>query len=48
LVAGGAIAGRHVLARGLWQIAFGAGNLTGLMGLRFAEYADGAAQMVQP
>jgi hypothetical protein len=43
LVAGGAIAGRHVMARGLWEIAFGTGNLTGLVGLRFAEYASGAA-----
>jgi succinoglycan biosynthesis protein ExoM len=34
----GAIAGRHVAARGLWQLAFGAGNLTGLLGVRFAEY----------
>jgi succinoglycan biosynthesis protein ExoM len=42
LLAGGAVAGRHVAARGLWHIAFGAGNLTGLLGLRFAEYAAGA------
>jgi GT2 family glycosyltransferase len=42
LLAAGAVAGRHVAARGLWQIAFGAGNLTGLFGLRFAEYAAAA------
>ena len=39
----GAVAGRHVAIRGLWHLAFGAGNLTGLLGLRFAEYAAGAA-----
>jgi hypothetical protein len=44
LLAGGAVAGRHVLARGLWHITFAAGNLTGLVGLRFAEYADDAAE----
>ena len=42
LLAAGAIAGRHVAARGLWQIAFGAGNLTGLLGVRFAEYTPAA------
>ena len=34
---------RHVAVRGLWQLAFGAGNLTGLLGVRFNEYAAGAA-----
>jgi GT2 family glycosyltransferase len=29
---------RHVAARGLWHIAFGAGNLTGLVGVRTYEY----------
>lgn len=38
LLAAGAFAGRHVAARGLWQLAFGAGNLTGLLGIRFVEY----------
>jgi hypothetical protein len=39
LLASGVIAGRHVAARGLWHLAFGIGNLTGLLGLRFAEYS---------
>lgn len=38
LLAAGLVAGRHLAARGLWQIAFGAGNLTGLLGVRYAEY----------
>jgi GT2 family glycosyltransferase len=42
LLVAGAVAGRHVAARGLWQLATGAGNLTGLLGLRFAEYAPDA------
>jgi glycosyltransferase involved in cell wall biosynthesis len=43
LLIAGAVAGRHVAARGLWHLAFGVGNLTGLLGFRFAEYATGAA-----
>jgi GT2 family glycosyltransferase len=38
LVAAGLVGGRHIAARGLWHLAFGAGNLTGLAGVRFAEY----------
>ena len=30
--------GRHMLVRSLWYMCFGAGNLTGLAGLRFYEY----------
>jgi succinoglycan biosynthesis protein ExoM len=43
LLAASPIAGRHVAARGLWHLAFGAGNLTGLAGLRFAEYKPAGA-----
>lgn len=30
--------GRHQVVRSLWYMAFGAGNLTGLLGLRYDEY----------
>lgn len=30
--------GRHMVVRSLWYVCFGAGNLTGLAGLRFYEY----------
>ena len=30
--------GRHMVVRSLWYVCFGAGNLTGLAGLRFQEY----------
>lgn len=38
LLVGSVAGGRHMAARGLWHLAFGAGNLTGLAGIRFAEY----------
>lgn len=34
----GALLGRHVLVRGLYQVAFGAGNLAGLLGHHLREY----------
>lgn len=42
LLVGAPLAGRHVAVRGLWQLAFGAGNLSGLLGVRFAEYTPAA------
>ncbi|HEX2095675.1 MAG TPA: glycosyltransferase family 2 protein, partial [Longimicrobiaceae bacterium] len=30
--------GRHMVVRSLWYVCFGAGNLTGLTGLRYHEY----------
>lgn len=30
--------GRHMMIRSLWYVCFGAGNLTGLVGLRYDEY----------
>ncbi len=30
--------GRHMVVRSLWYVCFGAGNLTGLTGLRYQEY----------
>lgn len=32
------IFGRHMMVRSLWYVCFGAGNLTGLTGLRYDEY----------
>ena len=32
------ILGRHMLVRSLWYVCFGAGNLTGLVGVRYHEY----------
>jgi succinoglycan biosynthesis protein ExoM len=41
LLVAGAVAGRDVAVRGLWHLAYGAGNLTGLLGLRFDEVRGG-------
>lgn len=30
--------GRHAVVRSLWYVSFGAGNLTGLLGVRYYEY----------
>ncbi|HEX8452834.1 MAG TPA: glycosyltransferase family 2 protein [Longimicrobium sp.] len=32
------VMGRHMMVRSLWYVCFGAGNLTGLAGLRYDEY----------
>jgi succinoglycan biosynthesis protein ExoM len=34
----GLVVGRHMLMRALWYMCWGAGNLTGLLGLRYDEY----------
>jgi hypothetical protein len=30
--------GRHMVVKSLWYVCWGAGNITGLMGLKFHEY----------
>lgn len=34
----GLVLGRHLLVKSLWYMCWGAGNLTGLLGLRYDEY----------